>query len=113
MISAVILTKNEEKNIVDCVESVLFCDEIIIIDDNSSDMTAELVKNLSKMHTKIELFERKLGIDFSAQRKYGIDKTKNNWILFVDADERITKELAEEIKENVSEELDVGGFFDT
>ena len=44
-ISAVILTKNEENNIVDCIESILWCDEIVIVDDNSQDRTVEIIKN--------------------------------------------------------------------
>ncbi len=50
MISAVVLTKNEEKNIVDCLESLSWCDEIIVVDDNSEDRTLEVVQN-SKLKT--------------------------------------------------------------
>ena len=45
MISVVVLTKNEEKNIVDCLESLAWCDEIIIIDDYSEDKTLEIIQN--------------------------------------------------------------------
>ncbi len=93
MISAVVLTKNEEKNIVDCLESLSWCDEVIIVDDNSEDRTAEIAK---KMGAKV--FTRNLDNDFSKQRNYGLEKANGDWILFIDADERISKELKEEIK---------------
>lgn len=109
-ISAIILTKNEEENIVDCLESVLFCQEIIVIDDNSSDRTCELVEGYIKIYPKIKLFTRTLGTDFSAQRQFGIDKTKFDWVLFVDADERIPIELAHEIEENIEKKSDYGGY---
>jgi glycosyltransferase involved in cell wall biosynthesis len=110
MISTIILTKNEEKNIIDCVESVLFCDEIIIVDDESTDRTKDIIQRLSKEHEKIKYFSRKLNKDFSAQRQFGIEKCKNDWIFFVDADERITSELKNEIVENISENQNFGGF---
>lgn len=98
-ISAIILTKNEEKNIVDCLDDLTFCDEIIVIDDNSSDRTIELIEEYKKSHKSIEFYQRDLNGDFSAQRNFGIEKTKNDWILFVDADERVSKELKDEINE--------------
>lgn len=110
MITAVILTKNEEDNIVDCLDTVMFCDQIIVIDDFSDDKTAEIVKSKQKEHPKLELFKRKLDGNFSAQRNYGIQKSSNDWILFVDADERIPKELASEIKENITPSTKYGGF---
>lgn len=110
MISTVVLTKNEEKNIVDCLESILFCQEIIVIDDNSTDRTREIVESYIKINPKIKLFTRELGTNFSAQRQFGIDKSKFDWILFVDADERISKELAEEIRENIENNSNLGGF---
>jgi glycosyltransferase involved in cell wall biosynthesis len=109
-ISAIVLTKNEEENIIDCLEGILFCSEIIVIDDNSTDRTRELVKNFAKIHSKVKLFTRELGIDFSAQRSFGIEKATNDWIFFVDADERITADLGTEIKENVLPNSDFSGY---
>lgn len=109
-ISAIVLVKNEEENIIDCLESLLFCEEIIVIDDNSTDRTEELLKNFSKNHEKLRIFKRELNLNFSQQRKYGIEKSKNDWILFIDADERVTSELATEIKENVTPNTQYGGF---
>jgi len=110
MISAIILTKNEEKNIVDCIESVMFCSEIIIIDDYSTDKTPEIIEHLAQRHEKIQIHRRKLENDFSSQRKFGIEKSSNDWIFFVDADERITSELTTEIKESLAEEKNFGGY---
>lgn len=110
MISAIILVKNEEENIIDCIESVLFCDQIIVIDDYSTDRTTELIKQKQKEHPKIEIYKRKLNGNFSAQRNFGIEKSKFDWIFFVDADERISKDLSSEIKENVTASTAQGGF---
>jgi glycosyltransferase involved in cell wall biosynthesis len=99
MISVIILTKNEENNIVDCLESVSFCDEIIIIDDFSTDRTLQVVKNFN---LRVKIFQRKLEGDFSAQRNFGLTKAKNDWILFVDADERLSNGLKGEIMDFIS-----------
>lgn len=102
MLSAVVIVKNEEGNIVDCLDCLGFCDEIIVVDDYSNDRTPEILEGLSKEDPKVKIFKRKLNSDFSAQRNYGVEKATNDWVLFVDADERIAKELALEIKENLS-----------
>ena len=109
-ISTIVLTRNEEKNIVDCLESVMFSDEIIIIDDNSTDRTLEIIQKISSENIKIKIFSRKLNNDFSAQRQFGIDKCENKWIFFVDCDERVTKELQNEILDNLNENENFGGF---
>lgn len=105
-ISAVVLTKNEEKNIVDCLDSLTFCDELIIIDDYSEDKTQEIVEAYQKSHQNVSFFKRKLNDNFSDQRQFGIEKAKNDWILFIDADERVTKELADEINSCLFEQHD-------
>ncbi len=96
MLSVVILTKNEEKNIIDCLESVSWADEILLIDDYSTDRTIEVTKNFD-LNKKVTIIKKRLDNDFSSQRNFGILKAKYDWILFVDADERVTKELREEI----------------
>lgn len=108
LISAIVLTKNEEKNIIDCLETLKFANEIIIVDDNSTDRTVDLIDVFKKDNQNIKVFKRDLDGDFSLQRKFGVDKTTNNWVIFVDADERISPELATEIKESIDEEF--GGF---
>lgn len=97
MVTAVVLTKNEEKNIVDCLEGLFFCDEVIVIDDNSEDRTEEIAKSL-----KAKVIKHSLGNDFSAQRNFGLEKAKSEWVLFVDADERIGTQLAKEIVQTIA-----------
>jgi len=96
MISAVVLTKNEEKNLPDCLESVKWCDEIVIVDDNSTDKTLEIAK---KFNAKI--FNHSLDNNFAAQRNFGLGKAQGDWVFFVDADERVTPELKDEIKKQL------------
>lgn len=92
MITAVVLTKNEEKNIKACLESLKWCDEIVVIDDYSSDKTTSIAKKSSDA-----VFQRNLNNDFAAQRNFGLQKAKSEWVLFIDADERVSKALAQEI----------------
>lgn len=92
MISVIILTKDEEQNIERCLESIKWCDEIIIIDDKSSDKTLEIAKKY-----KATIYSHALNSDFSAQRNFGISKAKYEWMLFVDSDEVVSDALAYEI----------------
>jgi len=99
-ISAVVLTKDEEKNIERCLKSLSFCNEIIVIDDYSTDKTIEKVQSSKfklQIKSKIQIFGKKLNKDFAAQRNFGMSRASNEWILFVDADEVVSKELAKEI----------------
>jgi glycosyltransferase involved in cell wall biosynthesis len=99
-LTAVILTKNEEKNIIRCLNSLKFCDQVVIVDDDSEDKTIELIKK-AKFPFEIKIFKHKLNGDFASARNFGMEKTGGEWILFIDADEEVTKELADEIKETV------------
>lgn len=93
-ISAVVLTKNEEKNIERCLKSLEFCDEIIVVDDYSEDKTLEIIK---KLNFGIKIFKNELKNDFASQRNFGLNKASNEWVLFIDADEEVTRELVTEI----------------
>lgn len=90
-ISAIVIAKNEENMIADCLDSVSFCDEIIVVDGGSEDRTAEVAK---RMGAKVFNFKSD---DFSEMRNFGLRKAKGEWILYVDADERVSKELREEV----------------
>lgn len=92
-LTVIVLTKNEEKNITRCLESLAWCNEILVIDDYSLDKTVVSVKTLNA-----KVYQRELGNDFSSQRNYGLNIAKHDWVLFVDADEIISHKLAEEIK---------------
>lgn len=99
MISVVILTKNEEDNISDCIKCISWCDEVIVIDDYSEDKTVEIAKKLNA-----KIFKHSMDNDFSMQRNFGLSKAKGNWVLFVDADERISDALAFEIS-NIANQI--------
>ncbi len=105
-ISAVILTKNEEKNIKRCIESLLWCNEIIIIDDYSEDKTLREIKNF-----KVRVYKRHLNSNFAQQRNFGLSKANSDWVLFLDADEIITLELKREIIEVNFQTDDYNGFY--
>jgi len=100
-ISAIILTKNAENVIADCIDSVLFCDEVIIIDDYSTDRTAELAKHLgaSVFPYSSESFAKK--------RNLGLSKAKGKWILYLDSDERVSPELRDAIKTVLERKKDI------
>lgn len=91
-VSAIIIAKNEEEMIADAIASVSFCDEIIVVDGGSIDRTVALAKK-----QKAHVFEFRTN-DFSQARNFGKKKAKSEWILYIDADERVTKELALQIK---------------
>ena len=90
-VSVVVITKNEEDNISDCLETVKWADEIIVVDDDSTDSTREIAaKFTSKVLTKKMENEGR-------HRNWAYSQASNRWVLSLDADERITRELAEEI----------------
>lgn len=92
MISAAVLTHNDEKNIENTLRSLAWCNRIIVIDDNSRDETEKIVR----IYTKF-FFQRALHDDFSAQRNFGLSKAPYGWVLFVDSDEQVSTELRDEI----------------
>ncbi len=96
-ISVVILTNNEEKNIERCLRSLNFCDEIVVVDDYSTDKTIEIVHKVLKVHKVYKVVQKKLNNDFAQQRNFGLSKTTNEWVLFIDADEEVSNELKSEI----------------
>lgn len=95
-ISVVIITKNEEKNIKSCLESVKWADEIIIVDSFSTDKTIEIAKKYTP-----KIFVRSFK-DYSDQRNYANQQASEPWILTVDADERVTDDLRKEILEAIN-----------
>ncbi|MCJ7804450.1 glycosyltransferase family 2 protein, partial [Patescibacteria group bacterium] len=105
MISAVVLTKDEEENLPQCFESIKWCDEIVVIDDNSTDKSVEIAKKFGA-----KFFIHSKNDNFAQQRNFGLQKAKGDWILFVDADERISPELAKEIKEKIKSSK-LNGFY--
>ncbi len=91
MLSVIVLTHNEEDRIKACLESVKWADELIVIDEKSTDQTLEISKkytpNVFSLNTT----------DFSARRNLGMEKSKGDWVVYIDADERVLQPLKEEI----------------
>lgn len=96
-IAAIILTKNEEKNIVSCLDALKWCNEIIVIDDHSGDETVSLAKKLGA-----NVYTHSLENNFAQQRNFGLSKATREWVLFVDADERVSPELSKEIESRIT-----------
>lgn len=91
-VSVLILAKNEEKNIADCIKSVPFAAEIIVIDDFSSDKTADISRSLGA-----KVIDHALEGNWGAQQTFAIKQASLPWIFFLDADERVSAALGEEI----------------
>jgi glycosyltransferase involved in cell wall biosynthesis len=104
-ISAIIIARNEEKMIGEALDNLAFCDEIIVVDNGSVDKTKEIVE---KKGAKI--YEIRTN-DFSELRNFGLSKAENNWILYLDADERIDDELKNSIKDIISTDTRYAAFF--
>ena len=90
-ISVIIITKNEELNIRDCLESVKWADEIIVIDSGSSDATVEICKEYT---SKVYVTDWP---GFGPQKNRALKYVQYEWVLSIDADERVTEELRNEI----------------
>ena len=90
-ISVIIIAKNAEKQIVDCLKSVSWADETVVVNDCSEDKTAEIAQ---KMGAKVYGHKMK---DFANQREYALKKANGEWVLYLDADERVREELKSEI----------------
>ncbi len=96
-VTAVIVTYNEEDNIGICIKHLEFVDEIIVVDTNSTDRTQKIARNMGAriINSDVKYPE--------AKKNIGMDKSKNNWILVVDADEIITPALAGEIQKTLKD----------
>ena len=97
MLSAIIITKNEAHDIRDCLESVKFADEIIVLDSGSTDNTVEICQ---------EYTDKVFGTDwpgFGIQKNRALQKATGDWVISLDADERLTPALQQEIKKAVQQ----------
>jgi glycosyltransferase involved in cell wall biosynthesis len=95
-ISGLVITLNEEKNIEAVINNLDFVDELIVVDSFSTDQTVAIIKKYPKVTLVQNTFE-----NYTAQRNLALDLAKYPWILFLDADERITPKLKAEILETV------------
>ena len=103
-VSVVIIAKNEERMLPDCLKSVEWAEELIVVDDASTDQTREIAKSYGA-----EVFERKMDNE-GAQRNFAYGKAMQPWILSIDADERVSPELAENIKMEIADGGDCAGY---
>lgn len=105
MISVLILTKNEEQMIKTCLESVKWADEIILVDNNSKDKTVEIAQKFTE-----KIFQKDFE-GYDEERNFLLRQAQNEWILYVDADERVSAQLKEEIRGAISNQsLEVSAF---
>jgi len=96
-LAILILTKNEEKNIVDVIKNAQKCsNEIIIIDSGSTDNTVSL-SEAAGARVVFKAWDN----DFAAQRNFGLAQTDADWVLYLDADERLNTDLIETIRNKI------------
>lgn len=103
-LSAIVLTRDEERNIVDCLRSLSWADEVLVLDSGSEDATVDLAQ---EMGARVETrpFD-----NFPCQRNAALELAGGEWLFFVDADERATEELAGEVRKAIAEE-EADGFW--
>ena len=96
-LSVIIIAKNEEKNIGDCLDFLTWADEIVLIDDNSDDDTEKIIKS-KNYKNKIKVLKKKMDKGFGDQKNFALKQATYDWVLSIDCDERVTRDLAAEIK---------------
>ena len=92
-ISAVLIAQNEERHIADALASVSFCDEIVLVDSGSTDRTRDIAKA-----SGARVVVNAPWPGFVAQRDFAVRAAKHDWVLALDADERVSQALREEIE---------------
>ncbi len=102
MLSAIILTLNEERALPDCLASLRWADEALVFDSASADRTRKIARE-----NGARVLQRRFD-NYAAQRNAALAETRADWVLFVDADERVTPELARELREATREQQPVG-----
>jgi glycosyltransferase involved in cell wall biosynthesis len=91
-VAAVVLTYNEEENIVDCLSTLSWADRLFILDSFSTDRTVELAREMGA-----EVMQHPFE-NYARQRNVALERVEAEWIFFVDADERVPPELAAEVR---------------
>ena len=97
-ITALVLTLNEEDNIAECLKTLVWADKVLVLDSGSTDRTVEIAQSLGA-----QVFFHPFK-NYADQRNYALGLIQTEWVLFVDADERVPPELAAEIREVAEEE---------
>jgi len=91
-LSAAIITRDEEKNLPDCLKSVSFAEDIVVVDSGSTDRTVKIAKEFG---CRVFTEEWK---GFGQQKNSAVDKCRHEWVLLIDADERVPAETGEVIR---------------
>ena len=104
-ISVLIITLNEEVHMYELLSDLDFADEVIVVDSFSTDRT----KAISESFKNVKFLENRFE-NYTSQRNFAIDQARNNWILFIDADERLTPALKAEILETVKVDNDISAY---
>lgn len=104
-VSAIVTTYNEEANIGGCLESLLWCDEILVVDSFSTDRTPQIVGGYESVR-----FVQRTYFGSAAQKNWAMDQVQHEWILIFDADERCTPALRKEIEALLSREPKHNGY---
>jgi len=102
MLSAIIIAKNEEPRIKACIDALKFVDEVIVIDNNSTDKTVQIAQEQGALVTSLH------DIDFAKLRNIAAEKVTSTWILYIDADEIISPELSKSIADAISKNTYAG-----
>jgi glycosyltransferase involved in cell wall biosynthesis len=104
-VSVIITTFNEEVNVAECIESALWADEIVLVDSFSTDRTIEIARRFP-----IEILQREY-FGSAAQKNWAMDRVRHDWVLIIDADERVTEPLAREILTTLATQPTVNGYY--
>jgi len=95
-ISAIVLTRNEEQNLPECLATLEWAAEILVVDSFSTDRTVEIAQQHG-----VRVIQHPFQ-DYAAQHNFAQSQVQHDWVLFVDADERVSVELAQEIQDLAS-----------
>ena len=104
-LSAIVITRNEAGNIGACLDTLAFCDEIVVVDCGSDDSTVDIARQKG---ARVEQHEWR---GFGPQKNYALSLATGTWVLTVDADERVSGELAAAIKNAIAEDWPTVGNF--
>lgn len=96
-ISAIVITKNEERCVAECLSHLRWADQLVVVDSFSSDRTVEIAKEAGA-----EVYQRHF-LSFPRQRNAALALANSKWVLFVDADEIVTAELSAEVRKVVAQ----------
>ncbi|WP_026729269.1 glycosyltransferase family 2 protein [Flavobacterium denitrificans] len=105
-LTALVITYNEEQNIKPVLDDLAFADEIIVVDSFSSDKTFEIASSFKNVKIVQRIFD-----NFASQRNYALSLASHSWILFLDADERLTPELQKEISFIIHQSNSASAYF--